>query len=138
MGGGSEVLVVQRRFSNVTVSDTEISPTIEAGGGGEGGNNLPMILSYGVDHVVCSGGNCTAQGPCFYYEKCPTLKAGGVHGVAIMQNITGTLNPGGHPGSYNGQDAYNDMLVVDNGTDSDGIRPSKCRNYVGGVSNIEC
>jgi hypothetical protein len=28
------------------------------------------------------------------------------------QKITGTLNPGAHPGSYNGQDAYNDMLVV--------------------------
>lgn len=28
------------------------------------------------------------------------------------QNVTGTLNPGGHPGSYNGQDAYNDMLIT--------------------------
>lgn len=32
-----------------------------------------------------------------------------------MQKVTGTLNPGGHPGSYNGQDAYNDLLVVDDG-----------------------
>lgn len=31
----------------------------------------------------------------------------------IMQRVTGTLNPGGHPGSYNGQDAYNDMLISD-------------------------
>lgn len=31
----------------------------------------------------------------------------------IMQRVTGTLNPGGHPGSYNGQDAYNDMLVTE-------------------------
>ena len=29
------------------------------------------------------------------------------------QTVTGTLNPGGHPGSYNGQDAYNDMVVID-------------------------
>lgn len=28
------------------------------------------------------------------------------------QTITGTLNPGARPGSYNGQDAYNDMLVT--------------------------
>lgn len=28
------------------------------------------------------------------------------------QRVTGTLNPGGHPGSYNGQDAYNDMLIT--------------------------
>ena len=36
------------------------------------------------------------------------------------QRVTGTLNPGAHPGSYNGQDAYNDMLVVDDGN-SNGI-----------------
>jgi len=29
------------------------------------------------------------------------------------QNITGCLSQGAHPGSYNGQDAYNDMLVID-------------------------
>lgn len=28
------------------------------------------------------------------------------------QSKTGTLSPGGHPGSYNGQDAYNDLLVT--------------------------
>ena len=31
------------------------------------------------------------------------------------QRVTGALTPGAHPGSYNGQDAYNDMLVVSNG-----------------------
>ena len=31
-GGGSEVLVLQRRFSTVLVAETDISPTIEAGG----------------------------------------------------------------------------------------------------------
>ena len=29
------------------------------------------------------------------------------------QQVTGTLNPGGHPGSYNGQDAYSDLLVTE-------------------------
>ena len=29
------------------------------------------------------------------------------------QKTTGTLSPGAHPGSYNGQDAYSDMLVTD-------------------------
>jgi len=28
-----------------------------------------------------------------------------------MQGVTGTLAAGAHPGSYNGQDAYNDMLI---------------------------
>ena len=30
------------------------------------------------------------------------------------QNVAGSLTPGAHPGSYNGQDAYNDMLVTNN------------------------
>ena len=29
------------------------------------------------------------------------------------QNKTGTLNQGAHPGSYNGQDAYSDLLVTE-------------------------
>lgn len=28
------------------------------------------------------------------------------------QKVTGCLSQGAHPGSYNGQDAYNDMLVT--------------------------
>lgn len=32
-----------------------------------------------------------------------------------MQATTGTLSPGAHPGSYNGQDAYNDMLITEYG-----------------------
>ena len=32
--------------------------------------------------------------------------------VTSYQDTTGTLTPGGHPGSYNGQDAYTDMLVA--------------------------
>ena len=33
--------------------------------------------------------------------------------IVSYQTITGSLSPGGHPGSYNGQDAYNDLLVID-------------------------
>ena len=33
--------------------------------------------------------------------------------IRTMQETTGCLSPGAHAGSYNGQDAYNDMLVVD-------------------------
>ena len=47
------------------------------------------------------------------------------------QSVTGTLSQGAHPGSYNGQDAYNDMLVVDNGN-RNGIGTSKCRDNEGG------
>lgn len=53
---------------------------------------------------------------------------------AIMQRTTGTISSGAHPGSYNGQDAYNDMLVVDNGH-SDGIGTSeRSRNDRGGTT----
>lgn len=33
--------------------------------------------------------------------------------IVSYQDKTGTVNAGAHPGSYNGQDAYNDMLVID-------------------------
>ena len=35
--------MIQRRFSDVRVKDTEICPTLEQGSG-SGGNNVPMIL----------------------------------------------------------------------------------------------
>lgn len=35
--------MIQRRFSDVRIKHTEISPTIERQGGG-GGGNLPMVL----------------------------------------------------------------------------------------------
>lgn len=45
----------------------------------------------------------------------PSLQArmgtGGNQVPLTYQKITGTLSPGAHAGSYNGQDAYNDMLV---------------------------
>ena len=47
------------------------------------------------------------------------------------QRVAGTLNPGAHPGSYNGQDAYNDMLVTEYGV-CNGNRTGKRRNYEGG------
>lgn len=53
-----------------------------------------------------------------------------------MQRVTGTLNPGAHPGSYNGQDAYNDMLVVENVDNKQGELSHSCcggsREFFGG------
>ena len=49
-------------------------------------------------------------------EVAPSLQArmgtGGNQIPLTDQKTTGTLSPGAHAGSYNGQDAYNDMLVV--------------------------
>lgn len=48
-------------------------------------------------------------------ETAPSLQARMGHGgnqiPLTYQTVTGTLSPGAHAGSYNGQDAYNDMLV---------------------------
>lgn len=48
-------------------------------------------------------------------EVAPSLQArmgtGGNQIPLTYQTVTGTLSPGAHAGSYNGQDAYNDMLV---------------------------
>ena len=58
--------------------------------------------------------------------------------IKEMQETTGTLSPGAHAGSYNGQDAYNDLLVVDDesilgrNTDSRNAIGEKCR---GGAEN---
>lgn len=46
----------------------------------EMGDNQPAVC-YAIDHVVTTGGNCTAQGPCYYENICPTEKACGVHAV---------------------------------------------------------
>ena len=44
------------------------------------------------------------------------------------QEVTGTVSQGAHPGSYNGQDAYNDMLIIEDG-DMSRVRrltPNEC------------
>lgn len=35
------------------------------------------IKSYAIDAAICSGGNSTAQGKCWYDDISPTLNAGG-------------------------------------------------------------
>jgi len=35
----------------------------------------------------------------------------GTPAASVGSDVTGTLTPGAHPGSYNGQDAYNNLLV---------------------------
>lgn len=45
-----------------------------------------------------------------------TLGARDFKGVQCVsyQTKTGALNPGAHPGGFNGQDAFSDMLVTEN------------------------
>lgn len=67
------------------------SPTLQGGVGG--GVNNPAIFCM-----------ATQQGGA-------ELRTGGNQVPLTYQDVTGTLSPGAHAGSYNGQDAYNDMLV---------------------------
>lgn len=79
----------------------EQAPTLNA----ECGGNKPAILdmSHACDVIWDCGGIS------------PSLQArmgtGGNQVPLTYQDVTGTLSPGAHAGSYNGQDAYNDMLV---------------------------
>lgn len=45
----------------------------------------PIVLTYAIDHVVTTGGGCTARGKCWYEEVCPTLKSGGTHAVCALK-----------------------------------------------------
>lgn len=86
-----EPIVLESNQNHATITQTGVCPTLPASMG-MGGGYTPMItepITYAIDHVVCGGGNCTAQGPCYYEEISPTLKAGGIHGVAYTVDMGG-------------------------------------------------
>ncbi len=82
----------------------EQSPTLNA----ECGGNKPAVVVLDMSHA------CDVIRDCG--EVSSSLQArmgtGGNQVPLTYQQTTGTLSPGAHAGSYNGQDAYNDMLVV--------------------------
>lgn len=84
----------------------EISPTLAAAPSGT--NQTPAVVALDMSHA------CDVIRECG--EVVPALQArmgtGGNQVPLTYQDVTGTLSPGAHAGSYNGQDAYNDMLVV--------------------------
>ena len=83
--------------------EEETSPTLNA----ECGGNKPAVVALDMTHA------CDVIRECG--ELAPSLQArmgtGGNQVPLTYQDVTGTLSPGAHAGSYNGQDAYNDMLV---------------------------
>lgn len=71
---------------------------------GTGGNQVP--LTYGIGNGQACEASIMAE------EMAQTLNTmHDAQAVLTYQDVTGTLSPGAHAGSYNGQDAYNDMLV---------------------------
>ena len=85
----------------------ELSPTLNA----ECGGNKPAVVAPAVALDMTHA--CDVIRECG--EQAPALQArmgtGGNQVPLTYQDVTGTLSPGAHAGSYNGQDAYNDMLV---------------------------
>ena len=116
----------------------EQAPTLNA----ECGGNKPAVMAFDTTQITskqngsildfgkpCHTLNANAHVPCAVLdmshacdvirdcgEVAPSLQArmgtGGNQIPLTYQKTTGTLSPGTHAGSYNGQDAYNDMLVV--------------------------
>lgn len=94
----------------------ELSPTLNA----ECGGNKPAVVAPAVALDMTHA--CDVIRECG--EQVPALQArmgtGGNQVPLTYQDVTGTLSPGAHAGSYNGQDAYNDMLVC-------GVTPDAAR-----------
>lgn len=116
----------------------EQAPTLNA----ECGGNKPAVMAFDTTQITskqngsipdfgkpCHTLNANDHVPCAVLdmshacdvirdcgEVAPSLQArmgsGGNQIPLTYQKTTGTLSPGAHAGSYNGQDAYNDMLVV--------------------------
>lgn len=83
------------------------SPTLTAG------DRHAIAYAEGVIAVDQGGGKSGAN---YYFDVSPTLTCthGGEPEVAFQtyQKVSGPLMANSHPGSYTGQDAYNDMLVA--------------------------
>lgn len=104
-----------------------------------GGGTETLIVKTIPTVINSSGGGIAGTLDGNYYKGCGVRE--GIEREFVLvsyQKVTGTLNPGGHPGSYNGQDAYNDMLVTDyERTNSNGHGTGQRRNHEGGVSVLE-
>ena len=82
----------------------EQSPTLNA----ECGGNKPAVVALDMSHACDVIRDCGEVAPSLQDR----MGTGGNQVPLTYQQTTGTLSPGAHAGSYNGQDAYNDMLVV--------------------------
>lgn len=124
MGGGSEVLVVgtitMNTYQVITNGDGTIAPILSSDAHRGGGvavvtyqtatreGNVPIVLESNQNHATAKE-----------TEACPSLPAsmglGGGYVPMIVEEVNAegnrNIEPGAHPGSYNGQDAWNDMLI---------------------------
>lgn len=83
----------------------EVSPTLASAPSGM--NQTPAVVALDMTHACDVIRECGEQAPSLQAR----MGTGGNQVPLTYQDVTGTLSPGAHAGSYNGQDAYNDMLV---------------------------
>jgi len=96
---------------------SQVSPTLTSNNA-NGAQRMPdkdnfnaVIQKKDVYAVDMGGGKSSSD---ILNNKAPTLATTHYGEPAVCyQKTTGCLSPGAHAGSYNGQDAYNDMLVID-------------------------
>lgn len=117
----------------------EVSPTLSAAPSGS--NQVPNVMAFDTTQICSKeNGSIPAYGkPCHSlnaHAHVPSVVLDMTHANDVIresrdgdtslqarmgtggnqipltyQRVTGTLSPGDHAGSYNGQDAYNDMLI---------------------------
>ena len=85
----------------------ELSPTLNAECGGNKTAVVAPPVALDMTHACDVIRECGEQVPALQAR----MGTGGNQVPLTYQDVTGTLSPGAHAGSYNGQDAYNDMLV---------------------------
>ena len=139
-GNDQTLFCMATQQGGAEVRSDDRAPTLTASAG-MSGNNQPVVCagfklgnseqarSIGYAEEQAPTLNANAHVPCAVLdmshacdvirdcgEVAPSLQArmgtGGNQIPLTYQKTTGTLSPGAHAGSYNGQDAYNDMLVV--------------------------
>lgn len=104
-GGASAPEILFERHS--VSGDIEESGAPGQGTAGDAESGAGEAKCYGIDAAVMTGGNCTAQGPCYYKDISATLKASAPHGVCTAGEAEG----GGREAI--GIDGYNAALTGD-------------------------
>lgn len=79
--------------------EAETSRTLDLNGGNPACNQGGIVICekepISIDHVITTGGNCTAQGPCIYTGGImATLKSSGVHAVCAAEAYTLKIRSG--------------------------------------------
>lgn len=121
---------------NFTVND-EISGTLQAKNNGGHSDNYINPVVYGIDRAAYNQGQNAQFNISVKEELAQTVLAKGPGAVVQpYQKVCGTLSAGAHPGGFNGQDAYSDMLVTDDSTDDPNyivrrLTPTECARLQG-------